>query len=560
MVAALLAVGISAVGTSSAVDFSAPVEISPVGVSAEYPQVSVGPDGTAVAVWILHDSNELVQQATRRPGDASFSAPETISDLNGSAGSATVSVGADGIVTVAWLDIHGQNTEVLVATRGVGASTFGMPQRISEVDVRNYGPSLASSATGETMVLWTRSVSNSVDRVISQASRPANSTTFGTYGDVGIPGGASQWDAKGVFGTDGSLTVAWWAGSDVWVADRAPGGSIFTIPTSIGSLTAGASSVAIAGGPGGLTVVTWGALIGGVNRVYSATRDAGSASFESAVEMAPSTTGASNPNVVIAADGSITISFASASVSNGPTIIQTMTRQPGSPSFDATVLLSTFSGWNPNMVLAPDGTVIVVWDCEDGGGQGLVQQSTRSAGTQTFSVPATLSDPLRYSFSNAVGVGGDGATVVLYRAWNGNQFIWATTQAGVPTITDVSPTSGPIAGGTALTITGFNFTSGATVSVGGASCLSVVIVDPQTITCETPAGAVGMADVTVTTTDQQIADAIGAFEYEAPPVSTTSTSTTSTSTTVAPSSTTTMEPPEPTTTVGPEPVVPTFTG
>ena len=548
---AVVVAGVVPASTASAVAFSTPTEISPTGVSAEYPALAIGHDGTAVSVWILHDSTDVVQQATRRPGETSFSAPETISDLNGSAGNPTVSVGSDGIVTVAWVNSYGSNSDVIVATRAAGASTFGMPQTISEVNVRNYAPSLAANSTGETVVLWTRTVTNSVDRVITQATRSANSTTFGSYSDVGIPGGASQWDARGVFWADGTLTVAWWAGSEVWVADRASGSSTFSIPVSIGSLSAGASSVAIAEGGGGLTVVTWSALSGGVNRVYSATRQVGAPAFDTAVEIAPTTTNASSPEVVVAPNGTITLSYSSASTQNGPTIVFAATRLLGSSSFDQPVALSTVAGWNPHILLAPDGTVSVVWDCEDGGGQGLIQRSTRSPGSVNFSVPETVSNVLFYSFSNAAAVGGDGSTVVLFRAWNGNHFIWETSVAGVPLIVEVSPATGPTSGGTALTITGFNFTDGVSVAVGGSPCVSVVLVGPRTITCETPIGSAGSVDVIVSTVDQQQAIAIGAFTFQSPSPPTTSVTTTTTQP---------FEPSTSTTSVIGETFAPAFTG
>ena len=42
-----------------------------------------------------------------------------------------------------------------------------------------------------------------------------------------------------------------------------------------------------------------------------------------------------------------------------------------------------------------------------------------------------------------------------------------------PTLTSVSPTSGPTAGGTTITLTGTNFVSGATVRVGGVAATNV---------------------------------------------------------------------------------------
>ena len=60
------------------------------------------------------------------------------------------------------------------------------------------------------------------------------------------------------------------------------------------------------------------------------------------------------------------------------------------------------------------------------------------------------------------------------------------------------PDSGPTAGGTSISVFGVCFEDGATVSVGGNPATSVVFVDANTLTCVTPAGTAGLADVTVT--------------------------------------------------------------
>ncbi|CAB4622131.1 unannotated protein [freshwater metagenome] len=236
-----------------------------------------------------------------------------------------------------------------------------------------------------------------------------------------------------------------------------------------------------------------------------------------------------------------------------------MTRQPGSTTFDAAVPISTLSAWNPNMAIAPDGAVTITWDTEDGNGQGLVEESTRSAGSQAFSAPTTVSDPTRYSYENALAVGGDGSTVVLFRAWDGsNRVIWATSRAGTPSISGVSPATGSVDGGTSLTITGFNFTAGATVDIGSVACVNLVIVDFQTMTCESPAQGAGVLDVTVETADSQRATAIGAFEYVVPVAPTTTTTAVPTPSTQPSPTTTISEPIVPGT--GEDPVSPAFTG
>ncbi len=77
------------------------------------------------------------------------------------------------------------------------------------------------------------------------------------------------------------------------------------------------------------------------------------------------------------------------------------------------------------------------------------------------------------------------------------------TYIGQPTVTSVSPNNGPVAGGTAVTITGTNFAAGATVTFGSAAATNVVVVNSTTITAKTPAGSAGAVTVTVTNSGGQ---------------------------------------------------------
>lgn len=51
---------------------------------------------------------------------------------------------------------------------------------------------------------------------------------------------------------------------------------------------------------------------------------------------------------------------------------------------------------------------------------------------------------------------------------------------GAPTVTAISPTAGPIAGGTAVTITGTGFTGATAVSFGGVAASGVITVSSDT--------------------------------------------------------------------------------
>jgi hypothetical protein len=69
-----------------------------------------------------------------------------------------------------------------------------------------------------------------------------------------------------------------------------------------------------------------------------------------------------------------------------------------------------------------------------------------------------------------------------------------------PSVTSITPSSGPVSGGTTVTISGTGFTTATQVSLGGQP-IPFTIVDAQTITFVTPpheAAGTGSFDVTVT--------------------------------------------------------------
>src|SRR5206468_3301544 len=82
-----------------------------------------------------------------------------------------------------------------------------------------------------------------------------------------------------------------------------------------------------------------------------------------------------------------------------------------------------------------------------------------------------------------------------------------------PTVNVISPVSGTTAGGTALTITGTGFLSGATVSLGGTAATGVTVVNSTTITATTPAHAAGPVNVVVTNTDAQSGTLANGYTY-----------------------------------------------
>ena len=68
-----------------------------------------------------------------------------------------------------------------------------------------------------------------------------------------------------------------------------------------------------------------------------------------------------------------------------------------------------------------------------------------------------------------------------------------------PAVTGVSPASGPVAGGTTVTVTGSGFTGASKVAFGAVAATSFTVVSGTQITAVSPAQAAASYDITVTT-------------------------------------------------------------
>jgi glucose/arabinose dehydrogenase len=88
-----------------------------------------------------------------------------------------------------------------------------------------------------------------------------------------------------------------------------------------------------------------------------------------------------------------------------------------------------------------------------------------------------------------------------------------------PTVTSITPNSGNINGGTAVTVTGTGFLAGATLSVGGTAATGVTLVSSTSITALTPAHAAGAVGVMVTNTDAQSGSLPSGYTYNTAPPS-----------------------------------------
>jgi hypothetical protein len=133
-----------------------------------------------------------------------------------------------------------------------------------------------------------------------------------------------------------------------------------------------------------------------------------------------------------------------------------------------------------------------------------------------------------WSITNGTITGGAGTNSITFTAGSTGTLtlnVTVTTSAGCSdaksanvtvspvTVTSVTPANGPFFGGQPVTVHGTGFNTGATVTFGGAAATSVVVVNSTTITCKTPAHAVGPVNVTVTNTNATSGTLTNGYTY-----------------------------------------------
>ena len=139
--------------------------------------------------------------------------------------------------------------------------------------------------------------------------------------------------------------------------------------------------------------------------------------------------------------------------------------------------------------------------------------------TCSFTPAATDLSTLNSLTTTTSSTGLSPSTTYYYQGWASNttgttygNVANFTTSASPPTITSLSIVSGPVAGGTSLTITGTNFTGTSSVTFGGSAATSVLVISATSVSLTNPSGTVGLQDVVLTTPGGSVTST-GAFTY-----------------------------------------------
>ncbi len=155
------------------------------------------------------------------------------------------------------------------------------------------------------------------------------------------------------------------------------------------------------------------------------------------------------------------------------------------------VAAPTVSGLNLSSGPAAGGTLVTIT------GIGFTGATAVDFGT-TAATNLTVVNDTTITADSPAGTGTVDVTVITPASTSAKSFADQFTYVAAPTVTGVSPNSGPTAGGTTVTITGTGFTGASAVDFGMDPATGLTVVNDTTITADSPAGN-GTVDVTVIT-------------------------------------------------------------
>jgi len=459
------------------------VVVSSTSITATTPAGSAG--AVTVTVTVSGQSGSLtsgftyvviptVSSVSPNSGSTAGGTAVTITGANFAAG-ATVTFGGTAATNV--VVVNSTTITAITPAKSAGAVTVAV----------TVGGQSGSLANGFSYI---------VPPTVSSVSPSSGSTGGGTA--VTITGANFAAGATVTFGGTAATNVVVVSSTSITATTPAGSAGAVTVTVTVvgqsGSLTSGFTYVVIptvtsvspnSGSTAGGTAVT----ITGSNFATGATVTFGAAAAT---------------NVVVVNSTSITATTPAGSV-GAVTVTVTVSGQSGSLTNGFTYALPpTVSSVSPNTGSTSGGTAVTIAGTNFAAGA-----TVRFGGTAATNVVVVSST----SITATTPAGSAGAvTVTVTVSGQSGSLTSGFTYIVIPTVSGVAPSSGPTAGGTAVTITGTNFAAGATVTFGGAAATNVVVVSSTSITATTPAGSAGAVTVTITVNGQS-GSLAGSFTY-----------------------------------------------
>jgi hypothetical protein len=344
------------------------MRLSVPGGDALSPDIAIGPDGSATVVWIRWDGTNFVVQGRRIESDGTLGPILALSATGRDAAEPEVVVGTDGTATAVWKRFDGFNFLIKVKQIDPEGSILPMENNTPSASGRNAGePEVAIGAGGSASIVWTRF--DGANTIVQERRVTETGLLEATTDDLSAVGQNAVEPGLTV-AADGTETVTW-ARSDgsntiVQVRQVAPDGTPAASTTDLSASGRGAAEPRIAPGPGAGATVVW-ERFDGANWIIQERRVTAAGLADGAAN-AFSATGAdaAEPQVVVAPDGSATVVW---SLFNGSNfVVQKRGLSAAGSVSGAAVALSTAAAraGSPQVVDSPYGGAAFAWRRFDG--------------------------------------------------------------------------------------------------------------------------------------------------------------------------------------------------
>ena len=168
---------------------------------------------------------------------------------------------------------------------------------------------------------------------------------------------------------------------------------------------------------------------------------------------------------------------------------------------------------SPTSGLLTGGTVVTITGSNFQGATGVTFGGAPGTGF-------VINSPTQITVTTPAGVSGGAAVNVTTPTGAGISsvtFTFGSTSVSTPAIGAVSPTNGTTSGGTAVTITGLNFTGATGVTFNGVAGTGFVVNSDTQITVTSPSGTAGAISIAVLSPNGS-GTATNIYTYVAPPV------------------------------------------
>jgi hypothetical protein len=350
--------------------WTAPTALSAAGGDAFLAQVTSSADGQRrTAIWYRwNGANDVVQTSTTSDAGATWSAPVDVSSLGVQADGPQLTSSADGLdLVAAWYSSDGVELSVKSAVSADGGATWSAPSDRSLAGQSSSKPRVASSADGDTVVVvWTRGTH--VSAVVQAAVSADGGSTWGPTTDLTVPG-QPVGEADVASSTDG-VTMAMagrrWNGAN-WIALTSvstDGGATWSSSTNLSALGGSALGVRIGASADGTgQTVVWQRGDGTHWIAQASTSADGGATWSSPIDLSATDSDASGQQVAVASDGtSLLVTWSR----DGETIQVSLSSDAGVTWSSPVDLSTSGTASGPDVVLSEDATVAaVVWQESD---------------------------------------------------------------------------------------------------------------------------------------------------------------------------------------------------